>query len=191
MPEIGNLTCEQLHALIHSPELKAFDAAMGEAESALGLYIELRRSRNILDSKELERDHKDIILLTKSTVVLSFSALDALVHAVLRRNLQDEQFQKLKYKTFQCSAQIEKAFKHLSIEAGFAKVARHMSCDLFTEQRARESLDHYYDRKGFITHHADVDEHGNKLRFFPSYAHECARFMRSFGHGFHLVTFRS
>ena len=190
MPKLNELSREHLNALIGCPNIKRFDAAMLEADSPLILHMELARSRKVFDSVELKERHGDIINVTKNTVVLSFSALDALIHSVLKRDLPEDSFKKLQYRTFQSSVQVEAALDRLSCSQGFELIASGISFDFYTEDQARKELDAYYTRKNYITHHADLDERGNAIEFSPSYAHACARFIRAFGHSFHIATFK-
>lgn len=190
MPDLRDLTYEQLAALGEDPALKAFRRNMDEAEASLGIYIELRRHRAVIDSKDLEADHQDIIGVTKGAVVSSLSALDALVHAILKAELPSDHFEKVRFKTFQSSRQISSALRLLGIATDFSTICPRMSSDLYTPEDVVSHLDAYYDRKNYITHHADLDEHGNKIKFHPAYALNCVRFIRDFGYALHLTAFR-
>jgi hypothetical protein len=190
MPDLRDLSDEQLDALVADPVIRNFNRDMQEAEASIGIYLELRRRRGVVDSTVLEAEHQDIIGVTKSALVASLSALDSLVHAVLRQHLPPDQFEKVRYKTFQSSKQLASALGRLGLAPDFSEICRRMSSDLYRPADVATLLDEYYDRKSYITHHADTDASGIKIRFVPAYALSCVRFIRDFGHAFHLTTFR-
>lgn len=179
----------RLKALLANPPLLNFQSDMDAAESQIGMYLELRRARGVSSSEDLETSHGDLFWITRAAVVTSFSALDRLIHSLLKERLNQSAFEKVRYKTFQSASQIEKAMSLIGFTDIYHTVPKQYSKDLMTPDLLRANLDSYYDRKNLITHHADSDDGEKRLAFYPSYAHECCKFVREFGIALHAIVF--
>ena len=60
-----------------------FHSSITAADHLVGMYAELRRSRNLGHRGRLDAENSDLLSLPRSAVVASLSALDAYIHAVL------------------------------------------------------------------------------------------------------------
>lgn len=187
MDALGRL--EDLQALIADPPRVQFREDMHAAASQIWMYVELHKARGVESSEDLLANHGDLFWVTRASVVTSFSALDKLLHALLRARLEAAAFERVRFKTFQSAAQIEKAMSLIGITDIYTPVAKHYSLDIMTPDRLRETLDSFYDRKNLITHHVDSDELGARFDLPPAYAHECYKFVGEFGVGLHSVVF--
>ena len=175
-----------LTALVSDPARKGFQDDIQAAESQIGIYLEVQRAR---EKSAQNHEYADIYWISRSSIVTSFSALDRLVHAILASHLNQSQFEKIRYRTFQSSNQIDKAMHLIGFQDIFEHAAKHYSKDFVASDRLRELLDSYYFRKNRITHHADTDSNGNRLELSLGYANECCKFVSEFGMALHTVSF--
>jgi len=180
---------ERLKALLSDPPYVNFQADMEAAESQIGLYLELQRARGMPSSEELEASHSDLFWVARSAVVTSFSALDRLIHALLQQRLSQEEFKRVRFKTFQSAGQVDKAMQLIGVPDIYQSVHKKYSKDLMTSEQLRSTLDSYYDRKNRITHHSDSNDHGQRAKLPAYYAHECCKFIGEFGGGLHATVF--